>query len=148
MSNEYIYTPYLIFFAPLHSGPESPKMDKTIYSLNKYILYMFIGVFWVKESVFEVFRTLGAVMTPQVVIQWWWQGVKTRLKPCDMYIYRFFGSRNPFEVFSSLGAVMTTQVVIKWWSQVVIEGQDKVKAMICLFIGFLGQGIHLRFLDL
>jgi hypothetical protein len=46
---------------------------------------MFIGVFWVKESVFEVFRTLGAVMTPQVVI--------------------------------------------KWWSQVVIGGQDKVKAM-------------------
>ena len=61
------------------------KMDKTIYSLNIYILYMFIGFFWVKESVFEVFRTLGAVMTPQVVI--------------------------------------------KWWSQVVIEGQDKVKAM-------------------
>ena len=72
-------------YPPPHSGPESPKMDKTIYSLNIYILYMFIGFFWVKESVFEVFRTLGAVMTPQVVI--------------------------------------------KWWSQVVIGGQDKVKAM-------------------
>jgi len=69
----------------MHSGPELPKMDKTIYSLTLYILYMFIGVFWVKESIFEIFR--------------------------------------------SLGAVMTTQVVIKWWSQLVIGGQDKVKAM-------------------
>ena len=31
---------------PEHSGPESPKMDKTIYSL----------VFWAKASIFEVLR--------------------------------------------------------------------------------------------
>ena len=69
----------------LHSGPESPKIDKTIYSLNMYILYIFLMVFWIKESVLEVFRTLGVVMT--------------------------------------------TQVVIQWRSEVVIGGQDKVKAM-------------------
>ena len=35
--------------------------------------YVYLQVFWVKESIFEVFRSLEAVMTTKVVIKWWSQ---------------------------------------------------------------------------
>ena len=38
------------------------------------MICLFVG-FWVKESIFEVFRSQGAVMTIQVVIKWWSQVV-------------------------------------------------------------------------
>jgi len=44
-------------------------------------------------------------MTTQAVIKWWSQVViegQTRLKPCNMSIYRFFGSRNLFLRFLDL----------------------------------------------
>ena len=75
--------------AGVHSGPESGKRDKTIYSLNTYIIYMFIGFFWVKEFIFGVIFSLGAVMTALEVIKWWSRVVialKDKVIACDMSI--------------------------------------------------------------
>ena len=53
--------------------------------LKIYMLYMFIEVFWAKESVFEDFRSLGVVMITKLVTKWWSQ-VVTGFKPYDMSI--------------------------------------------------------------
>ena len=58
----------MVPLVPVHSGPELAKNAKTIYSLNMDMLYMYIGVFWVKELISGVQFCLWVVMTAKVVI--------------------------------------------------------------------------------
>ena len=99
----------------MHSGPELGKNGKTIYSLNMYISYMFIVVFWVKELISVVYFCLGVVMTALVVITCVVIGgqssIWSSIGMLHIKTWLIEVSNVKFGVILSLGVVMTTKVV-------------------------------------